>query len=728
MRNKYAESRFRRESAPQNFSFSATLPFSHSPILSFSPRCFIRRAAAAALYILCCAFIALALSIGSSGAQNGATIGEWRSYGADNASTKYSPLDQINKDNFSQLQIAWRWKSVDAYLSKTVAGGEWWSKSKDIFDDLQKEDPNRWRDRLPPRMGNLKATPLMIGGVLYLATPLYQAVAVDAATGETLWVYNPKSYEAGTPTMSLQWNHRGVAYWSDGKEARIFWGTGDGYLIAVDAKTGRPCRDFGDNGRVDMMEGIPRVKRGDRDYLNALKYSSSSPPLVCHDTVIMGSLIADRIITKEAPPGDVRAWDARTGKLKWAFHTVPREGEFGVETWENDSWKYSGNNNVWTMMSADDELGYVYLPTGTPTNDFYGGHRHGDNLFGDSLICVDVETGKRIWHFQTVHHGLWDYDLPAAPNLVDITVDGKKIKAVAQVTKQGFCFVFDRVTGKPIWPIEERPVPPSDIPGEKASPTQPFPTKPPPFEYQGVTIDDLIDFTPALRAEAIEIIKRFRIGPLYTPPSLAVPGSTQGTIQRPGIIGGANWEGAAVDPETGILYVPSRNAITVTHFYTPDPKRGGNLRYTHGERGESPRGPQGLPLFKPPYSRMTAIDLNRGEHLWMTPIGIGSSRIRNHPLLKGLKLPPLGGGGAKGPLLTRTLLIAAVDGAISETDNEGPKLVAYDKATGKVIGKVDLPGSAIGTPMTYMLNGKQYIALTVDGTPPQLIALRLPHF
>ncbi|HWP44853.1 MAG TPA: pyrroloquinoline quinone-dependent dehydrogenase, partial [Blastocatellia bacterium] len=627
--------------------------------------------------------------------------------------------------NFSSLKIAWRWKTADAYLSKTIAGGEWWSRSKAIFDDLQKDDPNRWRDRLAPRIGSLKATPLMVGGTLYVVTPLYQAAAIDAATGETMWVYNPKSYEAGTPTMSLQWNQRGAAYWTDGKEARIFWGTGDGYLIAVDAKTGRPCADFGENGRVDMMKDIPRVKRGERDYLNALKYSLSSPPIVCRDVVIAGSLIADRIITKEAPPGDVQAWDVRTGRLKWRFHTVPREGEFGVETWENDSWKYSGNCNVWSMMSADDELGYVYLPTGTPTNDFYGGHRLGDNLFADSLICVDVETGKRVWHFQTVHHGLWDYDNPAAPNLVDITVEGKRIKAVALVTKQGFCFVFDRATGEPVWPIQERAVPPSDMPGEKASPTQPFPTKPPPFEYQGVSVDDLIDFTPELRAEAEKVIKRFRIGPLFTPPSLAVPGGTQGTIMRPGIVGGANWEGAAVDPETGFLYVPSRNAFSIVHFYTPSPEKGGTLRYTHGERGEYPRGPQGLPLFKPPYSRMTAIDLNRGEIAWMTPIGNGSSRIRNHPLLKGVKLPPLGGAGARGPLLTKTLLISAWD-AEGVEEGEGPKLVAYDKATGKIVGSARLPGNAIGTPMTYMLNGKQYIALTVDGSPPELIALSLP--
>lgn len=658
--------------------------------------------------------------------QKGATTGEWTGYGGDNSSAKYSPLDQINKDNFAQLKIAWRWKSVDAFLSKQTVGGEWWSKAENIFEDLQEENPTRWREKRAPWNDALKATPLMVGGMLYLATPLSVAAAIDAETGETVWAFNPKTYETGTPAMSFQWNHRGVAYWTDDKEARIFWGTGDGWLYAVDAKTGRPCKNFGEGGRVDLMKNIPRASRKERDYLNAIEYSVTSPPIVVRNTVIVGSAISDRRITKEAPPGDVQAFDARTGQVKWIFHTVPRAGEFGVETWENDSWKYSGNTNVWSMMSADNELGYVYLPIGTPTNDFYGGHRPGNNLFADSLVCVDVETGKRVWHFQTVHHGLWDYDNPCAPNLIDIMVDGKKVKAVAQVTKQGFCYVFDRVTGKPVWPIEERSVPPSDIPGEKAAPTQPFPTKPAPFEYQGVTLDDLIDFTPEMRAEAVKEISRFRIGPLFTPPSLDMQGGTQGTVQRPGEGGGANWPGAAVDPETGILYVSSRNGFSVMHLYSPEPEKGGSVRYTHRQRGESPRGPHGLPIFKPPYSRLTAIDMNKGEHVWMTPLGIGASRIRGNPALKGLKLPPLGGAASRGPIVTKTLLITTIDGAVFEGDNEGPKLVAYDKATGKIIGKVDLPAGAIGIPMTFMLKGKQYIALTIGGDTPQLIALCLP--
>jgi len=655
-------------------------------------------------------------------AQHGSPTDSWPSYGGDLGSTKYAPLNQINAENFNDLTIAWRWKTADRFLSRQDGHGEWWADSETIFESLQEENPDRWRGGMMPHISSLKATPLMVDGVLYLCTPLYQGVAIDAATGETLWVYNPRSYETGTPTMSIYWNHRGVAYWADDSEARVLWGTGDGYLIAVDAKTGRPCADFGDNGRIDLMKGVPRANRDDRDYLNALLLSCASPPIIVRDTVITGCSIADRRVAKEAVPGWVRAHDVRSGDHKWDFHTVPQEGEFGVETWENDSWKYSGNANVWTQMSADEELGYVYLPTGTPTNDFYGADRLGDNLFAESLVCVDVETGDRIWHFQTVHHGLWDYDNPAAPNLVDITVDGKPIKAVAQVTKQGYCFVFDRVTGEPVWPIEECDVPPATMPGEVASPTQPVPTKPAPFEYQGVEIDDLIDFTPELREQAIEAIEGFTIGPLFTPPTLSENGN-KGTIQRPGLGGGANWNGAGVDPETGVLYVPSRNSLSVMHFYTPDQIPGGTLRYTHGARGAYPRGPQGLPLFKPPYSRMTAIDMNTGEHLWMKPIGNGD-HIRNHEALKDLDLPPLGGDGVGGPVVTKTLLISAqTPGGYGSGLG---KLVAQDKATGEELGSIDLPQSPLGTPMTFMHEDRQYIAVTVRTNPPELVAFSLP--
>src|SRR5688572_20276053 len=392
--------------------------------------------------------------------------GEWPTYGGDLANSKYSPLDQINASNFSSLRIAWRMKSPDGFLSMTLPDGtEWHADSHVIFGELNRIDPKRWRDGQPPFVQNYKVTPLMVGGTLYVNTPSSVGAAYDARTGALKWIYNPKSYEAGTTTMSLRWNQRGVAYWSDGQEERIYWGTGDGYLIAVDAKTGRPDRAFGVNGRVDLMDGLPRATRGQRDYLNALTYSVQSPPIVVGDIVIAPASISSLVINKEQIPGWIRAYDVRTGKVRWTFKTVPSPGEFGNDTWKDDSWSYAGKVTVWTAMSADEELGYVYLPTNTTAPDFYGGHRPGDNLFAESLLCLDVKTGKRVWHFQTVHHGLWDYDNPAAPNLLDIRVDGRVIKAVAQITKQGFLFTFDRVTGKPVWPIEERPVPLSSVPG-----------------------------------------------------------------------------------------------------------------------------------------------------------------------------------------------------------------------------------------------------------------------
>lgn len=647
--------------------------------------------------------------------------GEWPTYGGDLASTKYSPLDQITASNFGSLKVAWRAKSPDGFLSLTLPdGSEWSADSKTIFDELNRLDPKRWRDGQPPFVANFKATPLMIGGVLYLNTPASIGAAFDARTGALKWVYNPKSYEAGTTTMSLRWNQRGVAYWSDGSDERVYWGTGDGYLIAVDAKTGRPVKSFGANGRVDLMDGLPRAKRGERDYLNALTYSVQSPPIVVRDIVITPAAISSLTKTKEQIPGWIRGFDARTGKVRWTFRTVPAKGEFGSDTWGDGSNDYAGKVTVWTMMSADEQLGHVYLPTNTTAPDFYGAHRLGDNLFAESVVALDVETGKRVWHFQTVHHGLWDYDNPAAPNLLDIIVNGARIKALAQITKQGFVYTFDRTNGKPVWPIAERPVPPSDVPGEKASPTQPIPSKPAPFEHQGATVDDLVDFTPEIRAMAVKAVDGFRSGPLFTPPSVA------GTIQHPGSIGGANWFGAAVDPVTGFLYVPSRNLYSVNKLSPPDPALGSNLLYMQAA-GRNPQMPEGLPLFKPPYSRMTAIDMNSGEHAWMIATGAGD-RIRNHARLKALNLPPIGGDVTySGPLLTKTLLIYALT---TGGTSGGPRLVAYDKASGKALGSADLPGNAIGTPMTYLANGKQYIALTVQGRSPtdipELIALALP--
>ena len=673
------------------------------------------------LALIGCIVAATGLSVVPAAAQYGATNGEWRSYGGDVGSTKYSPLDQITKDNFEDLEIAWRWQSVDTHLAKREGGGSWLGLAQQVFEALAQEDPERWEtDLYSPRPGTslLIATPLMIDGILYLSTPLYQAAAVDARTGQTLWVYDPKAYESGTPAV-VPWRHRGVAYWSNGDNARIVWATGDGFLIAVDAKTGRPAADFGDGGRVDLMAGIPRAVRGERTVQNLLALSSQSPPLVLRDTVLVGSSMTDSVITKEMPPGWVRAYDIITGRHKWDFHTIPQSAdEFGVDTWLNDSWRYSGAANVWSMMSGDEELGYAYLPTGTPTGDYYGGHRLGDNLFAESLICVDIETGQRVWHFQAVHHGLWDYDFASAPNLIDIVVDGRPIKAVAQVSKQGFVYTFNRETGEPVWPIEERPVPTdTDLDGEVPAPTQPFPTKPPAFEYQGTSLDDLVDFTPEIRRMAVEAVQGFRLGPIFT------PHSSQGTLIRPSVGGGANWSGAAVDPETGLLYVPSVNAHTVIPFADADPNSPATMRYIWrwGQGGGGPTMPQGLPLWKPPYSRMTAIDMNRGARAWMTPLGDGD-RIRNLPMLRDLDLPPLGGDGRGGPLLTKTLLISALTAGGT---GSGPRLVAYDKVTGEMVGSVDLPGGALGTPMTYMLDGRQYIALTVGGPVPELVAFRL---
>ncbi len=663
-------------------------------------------------------------TVGPVLAQPGASNGEWRSYAADTWGSKYSPLDQLTATNFGELTVAWRWRTADTHLVLTDESGSSLVPAQTLFDRLEEAEPDRWVRR--PSIGRLVATPLMVDGVLFLSTPLYQAAAIDARTGETLWVHDPRMYEAGTPAPA-PWAHRGVGYWENDGDARIVWGTGDGHLIAVDAKTGIPAADFGNGGRVDLQEGLPRAPRGQRDNLNLLPVSSLSAPLVVGDTIIIGSSINDFSTTKEMPPGFARAYDARSGQHKWDFHNVPQSGdEFGADTWQNESWRYSGNANTWSNMSADPELGYVYLPTSTPTSDYYGGHRLGDNLFAESLVCVDIETGQRVWHFQMVHHGVWDYDNPTAPNLLDVTVDGRPVKAVAQVTKQGFVYVFNRVTGEPLWPIEERPVATdTDLEGELLSPTQPIPTKPPAFDYQGATVDDLVDFTPEVRQMALDAVDGFRLGPLYTPLSL------RGTIFRPSAGGGANWSGAAVDPETGILYVPSRNVHSVMRFREPAPnEETATLRYilsrgtdTFLEASNSARRPlmpQGLPLWKPPYSRMTAIDLNTGEHTWMTPLGDGD-RFRNHPLLRDLDLPPLGGDDSRsGPLLTKTLLIHAL--TAGGTGN-GPRLVAYDKRTGDIVASVDLPGGAIGTPMTYMLDDRQYIALTVGGDTPGLIAL-----
>ena len=615
-------------------------------------------------------------------AQTGALNGQWRSYGGDDGSTKYAALDQIDADNVDRLQVAWQWASPDTPIVT---------------------------ENRALRVGAFKATPLMVDGVLYIRTSLSIVAAIDAETGEQLWVQDVGSYESGRPT-NLGFNSRGVAHWSDrdSDDARIFLATSDAHLWSFDAATGRPIGGFGGDGKIDLTQGLRRP-------VDRSAYQVISPPLVVGDIVIVDSSISDGPRYMTAPPGDIRGFDVRTGELQWTFHTVPQAGEFGNDAWKDDSWTYTGNTNVWTIMSADLELGYIYLPIGTPTNDWYGGHRLGDNLFAESLVCLDAATGERVWHFQMVHHGLWDYDLPAAPTLVDITVDGRDIKAVAQVSKQGFTYVFDRVTGEPVWPIEERAVAPSSVPGEQASPTQPFPTKPPAFERQGISVEDLIDFTPKLRAEAEEILSQFEYGDLFHPPS------EKGTIQMPGWGGGANWYGAGFDPDTGLLYVPSRTAPIVVALAKGDPERS-DFNYRRG-RPNGVRGPQRFPLVKPPYVRLTAIDLSSGEQAWQVALGDGP---RQRLIEMGVSDPgPLGGGSYTGPVVTKALLFLGLSG--DRQSGQGPVLNAFDKATGEIVHAVDLPATLTGTPMTYMAGGKQYIVAAFGSAAESgLVALALP--
>ena len=548
--------------------------------------------------------------------------------------------------------------------------------------------------------------------------------AIDAVSGQTLWKFDPGTYK-NPPPGNVGYVSRGVTYWSDGQEQRILVATGDAYLISLDARNGRPDPNFGQRGRVDLTLGLRRpVKRG--------VYGVTSPPALVGERVIVGSSILDAALAPDPPPGDVRAFDVRTGRLVWTFHSIPQPGEWGQDSWEQGSGQKAGHTNVWSPMSVDEERGLVYLPFSTPTNDNYGGERPGHNLYADALVCVKARSGERVWHFQMVHHGLWDYDLPAAPVLMDIEVDGRPIAAAAQVTKQGFVFVFDRHSGQPVWPIEERQVPPSDIPSERISPTQPFPTRPPPFERQGLEPSDLIDFTAELRREALEIIGRYRFGPLFTPPS------EQGTVNLPGNSGGAYWAGAAFDPASDTLFIPS---VTAPYLLTlkPDPEPDAPFRYRSDPEADLLlRGPAGLPAVKPPYSRVTAIDLNEGEIWWMTPLGEGP---RNHPLLKSLKLPRLGSGGRGLVLATASLLFVGEGLSVEQVYNSlrrlppsdccanRPRFHALDKDSGEIVWEMDLPAYPSGSPMTYAIDDRQLIVIPIGGLdePAELIALALPE-
>jgi quinoprotein glucose dehydrogenase len=634
---------------------------------------------------------AILVVTGQPRAQRGPGPGDWPHHGGDAGSTKYSALDLITPANVGSLRVAWRRPAVDPAL--------------------QSANPKL----VVP--ANFRATPLKVGGLLYASNALGIAEAFDPATGRTVWAQAVPADDLGGAGAS-----RNLAYWSGPGGARVFNVRG-GNLHALDARTGGVVEGFGHRGRVDLLAGL-----GEK----ATSFRWAAPgPLVVGDVVVIGGQgWTDSGNQTDLPPGDVRAYDVRTGALRWTFHVVPRPGEPGIETWERDSWKDTGSAKAWSLMSADEELGLVYVPLSSAANEWYGGQRPGANLYSDSLVCLDARTGERKWHFQMVHHDIWDYDNPTAPVLADITVGGRRIKAVIQVTKQAFAFVFDRVTGTPVWPIEERPVPKSTVPGEWTSPTQPFPTRPAPFDRQGLTDDDLIDFTPELKAEAREIARQWTIGPMFTPPTVegTAPGEKKGTLYLPGWVGGTNWGGAAVDPDTGMLYVPS---VTFPWLgaLVPGP---GRFTYTQTRKRldrEPGPGPRGLPITKPPYGRITAIDLNSGDHVWMAPNGDGP---RDHPALRSLNLPPLGQMGRAAPLLTKTLLFVTEGSAAGLSippGGGGPWLRAFDKRTGKVVAELRLPAGATGAPMTYLHDGRQYIVVAVadEDHAPELVAFSTPE-
>ena len=611
---------------------------------------------------------------------------DWVNYGNDAGHSKYAPLAQINRDNVENLDIAWIWESVD---------------NAAVIE----------RPQYVP--SGFKATPITRNGLLYVSTPLGHVAALDARTGEEKWVFNSFTWEHGRPANN-GFNHRGVTYWEkttpNGVEPHIILSTANAFLWSLDAETGEPDPTFGTNGKVDLTLGLGRAV--DRSMI-----AHSAAVTIVGDTAVLGSVVYDdpmfdrkpaRLI--DLPPGHVRGFDLNTGQQKWIFHTIPQQGEVGNDTWEDDSWQVTGATNIWTHLSADPELGYVYLPIGTPGNDWYGGQRLGDNLFGTTLVALEAATGERIWHYQIVHHELWDYDPPAAPTLVDITVDGRDIKALAQVSKQGFIYVLDRQTGEPVWPIEERPVPASTVPGERASPTQPFPTRPAPFEQQGISEATLIDYTPELRAEALQIIGSFDYGMLYTPPSL------RGTINLPGWTGGAEWSGAAFDPETSLYYIPSVTSPIVVQLIEQD-RAVTEFRYVRdGIRNVD--GPQGLPITKPPYGRISAVNLDTGDYAWVRANAEG---IRHRLIDMGIADPgPVGVTNIAPLLVTKSLLFQAI------TDGE-PVLRAMDKQTGETVYDFYLPAIPQGAPMTYMIDGKQYISVASGGgADASLVTVALP--
>lgn len=630
----------------------------------------------------------LATTFAAPGAQG--ALQEWPAYGADQGGTKYSSLTDINRSNVGQLELAWQWQPGDQPM-----------------------------EEFGTRPGNFQNTPLMIDNVLYVSTPYNRVVALDAETGAQRWMFDPKAYEDGQPPNGTGFVHRGLAAWRDHGKLRIFLNSRY-RLICLDAMTGRPVESFGDHGTVDISRGLVWE-------IQKRHYTQTSPPVIYKDLVILGNGVGDRLIYKNDPPGDIRAFDARSGKQAWSFRTIPQAGEVGHDTWKDGATSFTGHTNAWAPMTLDEGRGLLYVPVGTPSNDFYGGRRLGAGLFGETLVCLDANTGQRKWHYQLLHHGLWDYDPPSPPNLVSIAPDGKRIDAVVQLTKQGFAFVFDRVTGEPVWPIEERPVPSSDVPGEEAWPTQPIPTRPPAFTEQGVTLDDAFDATPALQAAAQAGLRRYRLGPLYTPPSI------EGTVMRPGVIGGSNWGGAAFDPESGLLYLKSTNQASVARIIRPDTSSAnpraaevdaeligdlsGSLTFSPPGGEEQPP----LPLLKPPYGHLVAIDLNHGTIAWRTPFG-DNAAVRQHPALVGVSLPDqLGTAAASGVIVTKGGLVIAGGGDTA--------LHAVDKLTGKELWRALLPRRVTGTPMTYRSRaGRQFVVVaTSAGTDASLVAFALPE-
>lgn len=606
---------------------------------------------------------------------------EWPYYGGDQGGMKYSALTDINKDNLSQLHVAWQWK-------------HW-------------ETPMPDYGTVP---GFFESTPLMIDGVLYVTTPYNSIAALDAETGKELWRFDGEAYKLGQVLSGSGWKLRGTAFWRDGDKLRIFLNSRH-RLFSLDAKTGRPVASFGNNGAVSLTDGLQRVS----DFTHV---TQSSPPIIYKDLVIMGSQVPDRVQSAD-PVGQVQAINARTGKREWVFAVIPMsERDAGAKSWDDESWKKNGHGNVWAPMALDEARGLLYLPTTTPSSDYYGGDRKGANLFAESVVCLDVATGRMKWYFQEVHHGLWDYDNPAPPVLATITVNGRKIDAIAQVTKQGFAYVFDRVTGKPVWPIVEKPVPSdSNVPGEQPYATQPIPSKPPAFVDQGVTLEDANNLTPEIKAMAQAEMKKYRLGPLYTPPSL------EGTLQSPSQGGGASWGGAAFDPGSGYLFVRAAHSIGRNRVAKND----GTDALVDPEysnmfaRGAEEMTLRGLPLNSPPYAVLTALDLSKGTIAWKVPLGEGSPSLRNNPLLKGVVLPDrLGSPNSRGGAMVTKSGLVFIGGGDGY-------LYAFDTLTGSEVWRGNVPYTNNANPMTYRTaSGKQFIVMaTGTGADNALVAFAL---